>query len=138
LYLGKLAGKWFDRVIDYQKLLLWTNFQFQWTFTFKRKVVKTTFFLWRLARLFFLLCSSYLCLFFTTWHNRLDFMINNIILLRYLFYLFKKTLQVWKNVVCRNFDIVFLNISTCFFSSSFHDKTPKPLKYTLSPVSNEF
>jgi hypothetical protein len=45
-----------------------------------------------------------------------DFMINIIILLRYLFYTFHKTFRFkCRNVVCRNFIVVFFrNISSSF------------------------
>jgi hypothetical protein len=77
---------------------------------------------------------------FTTWHIFVDFMINILFCFVICFHSLYKTLQVWcRNIVCRNFIVVFLEIFLPVFSALvFTIKLPKPLKYTLSPVSMIF
>jgi hypothetical protein len=79
------------------------------------------------SRSFFYFVSCYLMsLSFTTWHNRLDFMIY--ILLRYLFYSYKKLLQVWKQECCvQEFWLLYFRNIFCFFSSCFTIKLPNLL-----------
>jgi hypothetical protein len=108
---------------------------------FKRKSsLKLLFFLWRLAlALFTFVLLPYVSFFFYHLAYLVDFMINYY-LLRYLF--FSPSTKNFcrfecRNVVCRNFIVVFLEIFLPVFCSSLHYKTPNLLN-TLSPVSNEF
>jgi hypothetical protein len=65
--------------------------------------------------------------FFTTWHI-VDFMINIIILLRYLSLLLQQKTFAGLNagMLCAGILLLFLKYFS--FSSSFHNKNLKPLK----------